>query len=78
MHCVVKNILFFYPFLFFTSAKLSFSPDVQKSALVSEHLITQAILSQTYNFKYSKPAATVFYRSNLSKVVSFRAAVTGG
>jgi len=31
-----------------------------------------------YNFKYSKPAATVFYRSNLSKVVSFRAAVTAG
>lgn len=35
-------------------------------------------LVRTYNFKYSKPAATVFYRSNLSKVVSFRAAFTGG
>lgn len=35
-------------------------------------------LVRTYNFKYSKPAATVFYRSNLSNVVSFRAAVTGG
>jgi hypothetical protein len=31
-----------------------------------------------YNFKYSKPAATIFYRANLSNVVSFRAAVTGG
>jgi hypothetical protein len=35
-------------------------------------------LVRTYNFKYSKPAATVFYRSNLSKVVSFRAGITGG
>ena len=35
-------------------------------------------LVRTYNFKYSKPAATVFYRSNLSKVVSFRAAITAG
>lgn len=35
-------------------------------------------LVRTYNFKYSKPAATVFYRSNLSQVVSFRAAVTAG
>jgi len=31
-----------------------------------------------YNFKYSKPAATVFYRSNLSKVISFRTGVTAG
>jgi hypothetical protein len=35
-------------------------------------------LVRTYDFKYSKPAATVFYRSNLSKVVSFRAGVTAG
>jgi hypothetical protein len=35
-------------------------------------------LVRGYNFKYSKPAATVFYRSNLSKVVSFRVALTGG
>jgi hypothetical protein len=35
-------------------------------------------LVRTYNFKYSKPAGTVFYRSNLSKVVSFRAAITAG
>lgn len=31
-----------------------------------------------YNFKYSKPAATLLYRANLSTVVSFRAAVTAG
>ena len=35
-------------------------------------------LVRFYNFKYSKPAATVFYRSNLSKVVSFRTAITAG
>ena len=35
-------------------------------------------LVRGYNFKYSKPAATVFYRANLSRVVSFRVAITGG
>jgi len=35
-------------------------------------------LVRTYNIKYSKPAATVFFRSNLSKVVSFRASITAG
>lgn len=35
-------------------------------------------LSRTYNFLNSRPAGTVFYRSNLSNVVSFRAAMTAG
>ncbi len=35
-------------------------------------------LARTYNVLNSRPAATVFYRSNLSKVVSLRAALTGG
>jgi hypothetical protein len=35
-------------------------------------------LVRTYDFSFSKPAATVFYRANLSKVVSFRAGFTGG
>jgi hypothetical protein len=35
-------------------------------------------LVRNYNLKYSKPAATVLYRSNMSKVVSFRASITGG
>ena len=35
-------------------------------------------LVRTYDFKYSKPVATAFYRSNLSKVVSFRAGITAG
>lgn len=35
-------------------------------------------LVRNYNIKYAKPAATVFFRSNLSKVVSFRASITAG
>jgi hypothetical protein len=35
-------------------------------------------LVRNYNFLNSRPAATVFYRSNMSNVVSFRAAMTGG
>ncbi len=35
-------------------------------------------LVRNYNFRFSKPAATVFYRSNLSPVVSFRAGITAG
>jgi Domain of unknown function (DUF6089) len=35
-------------------------------------------LVRTYNLAFSKPAATVFYRSNISQVISFRTAITGG
>jgi Domain of unknown function (DUF6089) len=35
-------------------------------------------LVRTYNFEFSKPAATLIYRSNLSKVISFRTSLTGG
>jgi hypothetical protein len=35
-------------------------------------------LVRSYNFLNSKPAATVFYRSNLSKVISFRVSITAG
>lgn len=35
-------------------------------------------LARNYNFLNSRPAATVFYRSNISNVVSFRASMTGG
>src|SRR5689334_23638272 len=35
-------------------------------------------LVRFYNFKYSKPAATVHYKSNLSRVVSFRVTITAG
>jgi Domain of unknown function (DUF6089) len=35
-------------------------------------------IARNYNFAFSRPAATVFYRHNLSKVVSFKTALTGG
>jgi hypothetical protein len=35
-------------------------------------------LVRSFNLKYSQPAVTVLYRSNLSKVVSFRASITAG
>jgi Domain of unknown function (DUF6089) len=35
-------------------------------------------LVRSYNFEFSRPAATIFYRSNISKVVSFRASLTAG
>lgn len=35
-------------------------------------------LARTYDILNSRPAATVFYRSNMSQVVSLRAALTGG
>ena len=35
-------------------------------------------LVRNYNFAFSQPAATVFYRHNISKVISFRASLTGG
>jgi Domain of unknown function (DUF6089) len=35
-------------------------------------------LARTYNFAFSKPAATVFYRANISKVISLRTSLTGG
>lgn len=35
-------------------------------------------LVRSYNILNSQPAATLFYRSNISKVISFRAGLTGG
>lgn len=35
-------------------------------------------LVRTYNFAFSKPAATVIYRSNLSTVISMRTSLTAG
>lgn len=34
-------------------------------------------LVKNYNFKHSRPAATVLYRSNINRIVSFRASITG-
>ncbi len=35
-------------------------------------------LVRTYDLTTSKPAATIFYRSNISRVISFRTSLTGG
>jgi Domain of unknown function (DUF6089) len=35
-------------------------------------------LVRTYDLTTSRPAATIFYRSNISRVVSFRTSLTGG
>ncbi|HAC24828.1 MAG TPA: hypothetical protein DCE81_07925 [Cytophagales bacterium] len=35
-------------------------------------------LARSYNLRSSKPAATVFYKSNISNVVSFRSTLTAG
>lgn len=35
-------------------------------------------LVRSYNFAFSTPAATIFYRNNISKVVSFKASFTAG
>ena len=35
-------------------------------------------LVRNYNFAFSKPAATIFYRSNISQVISLRTSLTGG
>jgi Domain of unknown function (DUF6089) len=35
-------------------------------------------LVRSYDFGFSQPAATIFYRANISKVVSFRASFTAG
>ncbi len=35
-------------------------------------------LVRTYDLRTSKPAATVFYRSNISRVISFRTSLTAG
>lgn len=35
-------------------------------------------LVRSYDFSYSQPAATIFYRANISKVISFRASFTAG
>ncbi len=76
MQCVVKKTLFVFTFLFLISA----GSIAQRSEIgfgIGTFNYTGDLV-RNYNFKYSKPAATVFYRSNLSKVVSFRAAFTAG
>jgi hypothetical protein len=35
-------------------------------------------LARNYNFGFSRPAGTVFYRANISQVISLRSSLTGG
>jgi len=76
MHCVFKKPLLTLA----TTLLLSTSLFAQRSEIgfgVGTFNYTGDLV-RTYDFKYSKPAATAFYRSNLSKVVSFRAGITAG
>jgi hypothetical protein len=76
MNCVVKKPLFVFSIFLF----LSVSALAQRSEIgfgLGTFNYTGDLV-RSYNFKYSKPAGTVFFRSNLSKVVSFRAGITAG
>lgn len=76
MHCESKKPLFILAILFFFSTQL-FAQRSEIGFGVGTFNYTGDLV-RTYDFKFSKPAATAFYRSNLSKVVSFRAAITAG
>ena len=75
MHRVEKKPLFIVLLVFITSFAVAQRSEIGFGVGTFNYT---GDLVRTYNFKYSKPAATVFYRSNLSKVVSFRVAMTGG
>ena len=75
MHCVIKKPLFLVFFSLFVSSSLAQRSEVGFGLGTFNYT---GDIVRTYNFKYSKPAGTVFYRSNLSKVVSFRVGVTAG
>lgn len=76
MHCATKNSLLIGLF-FLIGINSTFAQRSEVGFGIGTFNYTGDLV-RTYDFKYSKPAATVFYRSNLSKVVSFRAGFTGG
>jgi hypothetical protein len=70
----------YHPWLFFLFLCLTLTGFAQRSE-VGFGLGTfnyTGDLSRSYRLANSRPAATVFYRNNVSKVVSIRAAVTAG
>lgn len=72
---IKKNVLFCSLFL------LNFSLALSQGSEVGFGLGTlnyTGDLVRTYNFKYSKPAATVFYRANLNKIISLRTSLMAG
>jgi len=75
MHFVVKKPFFLVVFSLFVSSSIAQRSEIGFGLGTFNYT---GDLVRTYNFKYSKPAGTVFYRSNLSKVVSFRVGVTAG
>ena len=75
MHFVVKKPFFLIVFSLIVSSSIAQRSEIGFGVGTFNYT---GDLVRTYNFKYSKPAATVFYRSNLSKVVSFRVGVTAG
>ncbi|AYB30605.1 DUF6089 family protein [Chryseolinea soli] len=80
MRSLIKNLICLTLFISAFTAAHAQSAEVN-SAEVGFGLGTfnyTGDLVRFYNFKYSKPAATVFYKSNLSRVVSFRVSITGG
>jgi hypothetical protein len=73
MRCFFLN-LFLLP-LFFSTASLAQKSEVGFGVGTFNYT---GDLARTYNFAFSKPAATIFYRSNLSRIISFRVGITAG
>jgi len=73
---VAKGILLLGLFSFFLSeAQISQRTEIGGGLGVFNYT---GDLVRTYDLTTSKPAATFFYRSNISKVISFRTSFTGG
>lgn len=70
----------FFAILFLACASLPFHAIAQRSEIGFGigTLNYTGDLVRTYDFAYSKPAVTGFYRSNISKIVSFRAGLIAG
>ncbi|CAN5176736.1 hypothetical protein BH09BAC3_BH09BAC3_00540 [soil metagenome] len=80
MMLLEKPSSLFVGILFFLTATAGFAQITQRSEVgfgIGTFNYTGDLV-QSYNFSFSKPAATIFYRSNVSKVVSFRASLTFG
>jgi len=70
----------FVGILFFLTATTGFAQITQRSEVgigIGTFNYTGDLV-RSYDFGFSKPAFTIFYRANISKVVSFRASLTAG
>ena len=68
-------IVLFWIFVFQAQGQLSQNNEVGGGLGVFTY---SGDLVRNFNLLYSKPAATVFYRRNVNKIVSFRAGITFG